>query len=136
MHCFHQPTSDNKNGGQNGHTYQYPLFVVTLTQSFFIGLLLNFLYELLSSTSRSTSNMGFFRHPITKMADNWPPHINNRCRGHSNSVIIIGFLPNLIYGLIASKSRSSLYPGFFHHPIIKTAVKMAASYQYQLSWSL
>ena len=43
--------------------------MVTLTQSFFIGFLPNFIYELLPSTSRSSSNMGFVRHPIIKMAD-------------------------------------------------------------------
>ena len=59
------------------------LFVVTLTQSFLILFLPNFIYGLLPSTSRSSSNTGFVRHRITKMAD-----------------------------------------------------KMAATYQYQLSWSL
>ena len=45
------------------------LSVVTLTQSLLIGFLPNFMYELLPSIFHSSSNMGFVRHPITKMAD-------------------------------------------------------------------
>ena len=45
------------------------LSVVSLTQSSFIGFLPNFIYGLLSVTSRSRSNTGFVRHPIAKMVD-------------------------------------------------------------------
>ena len=45
------------------------LSVVTLNQSFFIGFLPNFIYGLLSVASRSSSNTGFVRHPIIKMAN-------------------------------------------------------------------
>ena len=62
-------TSDNQNGRQNGHHLPMSAIVVTLTQSFLIGFLPNFIYILLSSTYRSSLNMGFVRHPITKMAD-------------------------------------------------------------------
>ena len=43
------------------------LSVVTLTQSFLIGFIQNFIYGLLPTTSRSSSNTGFVRHPITKI---------------------------------------------------------------------
>ena len=45
------------------------LSVVTLTQSFLIGFIPNFIYGLLSSTFRSSSNTAFVPHPITKMAN-------------------------------------------------------------------
>ena len=54
------PTSDNKDGRQNGRHLSISAVVVTLTQSFLIGLLLNFIYELLLSTFHTSSNMGFF----------------------------------------------------------------------------
>ena len=57
-------------------------------------------------------------------------------RGHSNSVILIGFLPNFIYELLPSTSRSSSNTGFVRPPKIKMADKMASTYQYPLSWSL
>ena len=57
-------------------------------------------------------------------------------RGHSNSLILIGFIPNFIYGLFPSTSGSSSNMGFVQHPITKMADKMAATYQYLLSWSL
>ena len=63
------PTSDNQDGRQSGCHFSKSAVVVTLTQSFLIGFLPNFIYELLPSTSRSSSNTGFVRHPITKMAD-------------------------------------------------------------------
>ena len=49
---------------------------------------------------------------------------------------LIGFLPNFIYGLLQSTSRSSSYTGFVRHPLTKMANNMAATYQYPLSWSL
>ena len=49
--------------------------------------------------------------------------------------ILIGFLPNFIYGLLASTSHSSWNTFFARHPIIKLADKMAATYHYPLSWS-
>ena len=48
---------------------------------------------------------------------------------------LIGFLPNFVYGLLLTTSRSSLIIGFVRHPITKMASKMAATYQYPLSWS-
>ena len=45
------------------------LSVVTLTKSFLIGSLPNFIYGLLPSTSLSSSNAGFVRHLITKMTN-------------------------------------------------------------------
>ena len=62
-------TFDNQDGRQNDRHLSISAVVVTLTQSFFIGFLPNIIYELLLSTFRSSSNMGFVRHPITKMAD-------------------------------------------------------------------
>ena len=47
-----------------------------------------------------------------------------------------GFLQNFIYGLLPPTSRSSLNTGFVSHLITKMADKMAATYQYPLSWSL
>ena len=63
------PAFKNQDGRQNGRHLSISAVVVTLTQSFLIGFLLNFVNELLPSTFRSSSNMGFVRHPITKMAD-------------------------------------------------------------------
>ena len=62
-------TSDNQDGRQNGSHLSISVVVATLTQSFLIGFLPNFIYELLSSPFRSRSNMGFVRHTIIKMAD-------------------------------------------------------------------
>ena len=166
------------------------LSMVTLTQSTLIRFLPNFIYGLLQSTSRSRSNRGFVRHPITRWLTKWQPPISIRFCGHSSSVIFnqisskfyiwiafinlsfkfeygfcstscnqdgqqngrrpsvfivvvtltqsfsIGFLPNFIYGLLSSTSHSSSNMGFVQHPIIKMADKMAATYQYPLSWSL
>ena len=64
------PTSDNKDGRQNGRHLSISAFEDTLTQPFLIGVLPNFIiYELLLATFHSSFNMGFIRHPITKMAD-------------------------------------------------------------------
>ena len=63
------PTSDNQDGRQNGRHISKSAVVVTLTQSFLIGFLSNVIYGLLPSTSGSSSNRDFVRHPITKMAD-------------------------------------------------------------------
>ena len=62
-------TSNNQDGRQIGRHLSISAVVVTLTQSFLIGFLPNFIYELLPSTFRSSLNMGFVRHQITKMAD-------------------------------------------------------------------
>ena len=62
-------TSDNKDDRQNGRHLSIFAVVVTLTQSFLIRFLPNFIYELLLSTFHSSLNMGFIRHPINKMAD-------------------------------------------------------------------
>ena len=84
------------------------LSVVTLTLTLFIRFLSNFIYGLLLSTSRSSSNTGFVQHPITKMADQ---------NGYNLSIsavvvtltqsFLIGFLPNFIYALFPSTSLSS-----------------------------
>ena len=104
--------------------------MVTLTQSFLIRFLLNLVYGLVPSTSHSSSNAGFVRHPITKMASKWPPPINIRCHGHSNSVIFNRISSkfriwiasnNFIYGLLPSFFRSISKTGFFRHPITKIA---------------
>ena len=63
------PTSDNQDGRQNGRHISISAGVLTLTQSFLIGFLPNFIYGLLPSTSHSSSNTGFVQHPITKMTD-------------------------------------------------------------------
>ena len=62
-------TSDNQDGRQNGRHLSRSPVTVTLTQSFLIRFLPNFIYELLPSTSCSSLNTGFVRHPITKMAN-------------------------------------------------------------------
>ena len=62
-------TSDNQDGRQNGRHLSISAVVVTLTQSFLIGFLPNFIYELLPSTFRSSLNMGFVRLLITKVAN-------------------------------------------------------------------
>ena len=49
---------------------------------------------------------------------------------------LIEFLPNFIYGLLPSNSRSSSNTGFVRQAITKMADKMAAAYQFRLSWSL
>ena len=79
MDCFHQPlvqnrmrvclTSNNKDGQQNCCHLSISAVVVTLTQSFLIRFLPNFIYEMLLSNFHSSSNMGFIQHPITKMAN-------------------------------------------------------------------
>ena len=48
---------------------------------------------------------------------------------------LIRFLPNFIYGLLPSTFLPSLNKGFVPHPVTKMAVKIAADYQCQLSWS-
>ena len=65
------PTSDNQDVRQNGRHISISAVVVTLTQSFLFGFFPNFIYGLLPSTSRSSSNTGFVRHLITKMADTY-----------------------------------------------------------------
>ena len=80
-------TSDNQDGKQNGHQLSIFAVVVTLTQSFLIGFLPNFIYELLLSTFHSSSNMCFVQHPIIRWPTKWPLPICVCCRGHSNLVI-------------------------------------------------
>ena len=63
------PTSDYQDGRQNGRHLSISAVVVTLTRSFLIRFLPNFIYELLSSPFRTSSNMSFVYHMITKMAD-------------------------------------------------------------------
>ena len=88
-------TSDNKDGRQNGRHLSISAVVVTLTQSFLIGFLPNFIYGLLPSTSSSSSNTGFSQHPITKMADKMAAPY--QCLlSWSLLFIFIGFLSNFI----------------------------------------
>ena len=54
----------------------------------------------------------------------------------SNSVIFNQIYFKFHYGLLLSTSRTSSNTGFVNHPITKMADKMAATYQYPLSWSL
>ena len=53
-----------------------------------------------------------------------------RCCGHSNLVILIGFLPNFIHGLLPSTPGSNLNMSFVGPIISKMADKMAAAYQF------
>ena len=75
--------------------------VITLTQSFLIRIFPNSKYGLLSLNSCSSSSMFFF---LTN--DNQNGWQNGHCLsvciycGHSNLVILIGVLPNFIYGLL------------------------------------
>ena len=46
------------------------------------------------------SNMGFVRRTISKMANKMATAYHLACCGHSNLVILIGFLSNYIYGLL------------------------------------
>ena len=113
------------------------LSVVTLTQSFFIGFLPNFIYGLLSVPSHSSSNTSFVRHPITKMANKIAATYQYPLSWSLlTQSFFIGFLPNCIYGLLLVTSCSSSNMGFSRHLITNMANKMAATYQYPLSWSL
>ena len=49
---------------------------------------------------------------------------------------LIRFLPNFTYELLPSSFHSRSNMGFVLHSITKMADKMAATYQYPLSWSL
>ena len=53
------PTAGNKDGQQNGRHQSISAVVVILTQSFSIGFLPNFIYELLLSAFHLSLNMGF-----------------------------------------------------------------------------
>ena len=68
------------------------------------------------------------------------PSVCPSVRGHSNSVILIVFFPNFIYGVYSSTSRTSSNTGFVRHSITKVTDKMvdkmAATYIIPLSWSL
>ena len=91
------PTSDNQDGQQNGRYLSISAVVLSLTQSFLIGFLPNFIYELLSSSFHSSSNMGFVRHTVIKMDDKMAAPINVCFCGHFILLIVIfiGFLSNL-----------------------------------------
>ena len=77
-----------------------------------IGLLSNFIYELLPSNPGLSLNMGFVQRKIFKMADKMAATYQFRCFGRSNLDILIGFLSNFIYRLLPSNSGSSLSMGF------------------------
>ena len=107
-------TFDNQDGRQNGRHISISTVVVTLTQSFCIGFLPNFKYELLLSNFHSSSNMGFVGHPITKMANKMNVDgalLFSACLCVCLSLVtltpsfFIGFLPNFIYGLLSSTPR-------------------------------
>ena len=93
-----------------GGALLFSAVVVTLTLSFLFGFLPNFIYGLLPSNPRSSSNMGFVQRTISKMADKMATAYQFACCGHT----LIRFLPNFIYGLFPSYSRPILNMGFFH----------------------
>ena len=100
---------------------------------FFIGFLTNFTYGLLPSNPGSSSNMGFFRRIIIKMADKMTtayPFTFIRCCGHSN-IVIFNWISYKFHIWIASiKLWSKLEYVFFRRTISKMADKMAATYQF------
>ena len=85
------------------------------------------------SNSGLSSDVGFFRRTIIKMADKMAAAYQFtfiRSCGHSNLVILIGFLPNFIYGLLPSNSGLSSNMSFVRQTITKMVDKMAAFYQF------
>ena len=136
------PTSDNQDGRQNGRHLSISAVVVTLAQSFLIRFLPNFIYGLLPSTFFSSSNIGFVRHPINKMADRmagWPPPINIRCRGHSSSVIFNQISSKLHIWIASINLSFNIEYGFCStsdNQDGRQNGRLATTYQYSLSWSL
>ena len=106
------PTSDYQDGRQNGRHLSISAVAVTLTQSFLIGFLPIFMYELLSSPFRSSSNMGFVRHTVIKMADKMAAAYQCLLLWSLLVNFFIKFLSNFIYGLLSSNSHSSSNMGF------------------------
>ena len=88
-----------------------------------------FIYGWLPSNSRSSSNTGFVRRTITKIAD-------KMATSHDQCPLpwsfLIGFLLNFIYRLLPSNSHSSLNSDFVRATITKMADKMATDYQFEL----
>ena len=107
------PTSDNKDGRQNGRHLSIAAVVVTLTQSFLIGFLPNFIYGLLPSNSCSSLNISLVRRTITKMAAKMAAYYqfafclsdnqDGRQNGHQLSVYTFGHSNLVIYHPISSK---------------------------------
>ena len=81
------PTSDNQDGRQSGRHLSISAVVVTLTQLFLIGffqiLYMNCFHPPLVQVRLWV--LSDIRQP--RWPTKWPPPINIRCRGHSNSVI-------------------------------------------------
>ena len=84
------PTSDNQDGRHNGRLLSISTVVVTLTQSFLIRFLPNFVYEL----------------PLSTSSDNQDGQQNGRHLSISTVVVtltqsfLIAFLQNFVYGLL------------------------------------
>ena len=109
--------------------------VVTLTLSFLIGFIPNYIYGLLPSNSHTSLNMGFVRPTITKMANKTSAAYQVALAAVVVTLILsflIGFIPNYIYGLLPSNSHTSLNMGFVRRSITKMAHKMATAYQFAL----
>ena len=130
------PLSDNQDGGQNGRHISISAVMVTLTQSFLIGFLPNFIYGLLQILYMDCFNQ--VQYGFCPTSDNQDgPHISiSAVVVTLTQSFLIGFLPNFIYGLLPSTSHSSSNTGFVRRPLNKMADKMASTYQYPLSWSL
>ena len=110
--------------------------VVTLTQSFLIEFLPNFIRGLLPPTSGSSSNTGFVRNSITKMTVKMAVLSVSAVVVTLTQPFLIKFLPNFTYELLSSPFRSSLNVYFVRRTITIMADKMAAAYKYLRSWLL
>ena len=75
-------------------------YVVTLTWSFFIRFLLNFIYRLLPTISQPGLNMGFVGWIINKMADKMAAACQFALVDTLTSLIITRFPPNFLYKLL------------------------------------
>ena len=120
---------------QDGRHLSISTVVVTLTRSFLMGFLQNFIYRLLPSTFCSSLNVGFVRHPIIKIADKmaatyqYPPLWSLS--------VIFNLISSKFYTRIASINLSFMFKyGFCPTSDNQDGDKMAATYQYLLLWSL
>ena len=72
--------------------------MASLSKSFLIEFLPNFIYRLIPSNPGSSLNMSFVRQTITKMADKMAAtyqFASLRCCGYSNLVIFLGIYSNI-----------------------------------------